>query len=378
MRMPASIRRGLILVLAAVGLSMAAAAADPAPQILDQPLPAGSTRSSVAFNVAAIGEARLGLQFELPQRVTRARLVDPAGRETLLLPGRDLQVIDAAQRRQAPRGHLHLLRQPWLDPMAGVWRLALDHAAAHRGDTLHLVVSLLPRFGLNLGVVGGPAQRLGAGSEYLLELRGSDHGLPDRGPTPQARWQHADSGRHQALDFWHERPAGYDLPVQAEAGQRFAVFAPDAPGRYTVDVQQAFVGRDGRPQVLQRRLELDVAGQPVLGQLVLTQPMTAGGCVPRVRFAVDWLARQPGRLALTVVLQGDGRALQVRGGVDVGQPGPVQVQAEVAARDLLALGEGLRVRRVDLLWLSDQGFELLQRRRDLPTSEPLATDRLCR
>jgi len=378
---PALRRLALLAALLAGSASVAAAstaAAEPAPQIIDQRLAAGSTRSSVSFTLAAIGESRLGLQFELPQRVSRARLLDPAGRETLLLPGRDLQVLDAAQRRQAQRGHLHLLLQPRTDPAPGLWRLELDHAAAREGEALHLVVSQLLRFGLQLGVVGGPSQRLGAGSEHLLELRVSDQGLPHRGPPPQAAWQHAASGRQQALDFWHERPAGYDLPVQSEPGQRFAVFAPESAGVYVVTVQQAFVGRDGQPQVLQRRLELDVAEQVVLGQLRLAQPTAPGGCVARVRFAVDWVAHRPGRLALTVVLQGDGRALQVRGGVDVERPGPVQVQAEAAARELLALGEGLRVRRVDLLLLAESGFELLQRRRDLPTSEPLATGRFCR
>lgn len=378
MWLPARLRRALILALVSVAASATAAAAEPAPQIIDQRLAAGSTGSSVSFTLPAIGESRLGLQFELPQRVSRARLVDPAGNETLLLPGRNLQVIDAAQRRQAPRGHLHLLMQPLVDPAPGVWRLALDHADARSGDALHVVVSLLPRFGLHLGVVGGPWQRLGAGSEQLLELRSSVQGLPHRGPPPQASWRHAASGRQQVLDFWHERPAGYDLPVQAEAGQRFAVFAPDLPGRYAVTVQQAFVGRNGRPQLVQRQLELDVAEQPVLQQLSLAQPTAASGCVPRVRFAADWQARQPGRLALTVVLQGDGRTLQVRGGLDVERAGPVRVQAEAAARELLALGDGPRVRRVDLLRLSDQGFELLQRRRDLPTQEPLDMARLCR
>lgn len=372
------------LLLAAVAMltagwaGRAAAQGEPPSQRIEQRLPAGGPRSTVAFTLTDIGESRLGLQFELPLAVAQARLVDPGGRETLLMPGRDLKVTEAAQRAQPQRGHLHLLLQPRIDPPPGHWRLDLDHAAARGGERLQVVVSHLPRFALQLGLVGQPGQRLGVGSEVLLELRSSDHGLAQLGASPRASWWHADSGRRQVLAFWHERPAGYDLPVQADPGQRFAVFAPEAPGRHVVEVQQDVVGRDGRRLTLQRELALDVAAQPVLQQLELAQPAGPTGCVPRVRFAVEWPARQPGRHVLTVVLEGDGRPLVVRGGQDAQRPGPLRLQADAAARDLLALGADVRVRRVDLLRLSDSGVELLQRRRALPVSEPLAIERLCR
>lgn len=76
------------LALTAGLLTAAPAAARPAPptQVLGQTLAAGSTRSSVAFALADIGEGRLALQFELPLAVTRTTLIDPAGAPRVLLP----------------------------------------------------------------------------------------------------------------------------------------------------------------------------------------------------------------------------------------------------------------------------------------------------
>lgn len=338
----------------------------------------GSTRSSVGFTLPAIGESRLALQFDLPLTVTRITLVDPAGRAQDLALGSAVQVIDAASRQQRSLGNHYTLLRPLHNPAAGAWRIEIDHGRAQGGERLQLLPSQLPRFELRLGLVGGTQQRVGAGSERLVELRASDQGDAAQGLQPQGTALHADSGTRTALVFWHDRPAGDDLPVQAEPGQYFAYFAPGMPGRYTLQVQQQFSGSDGRPVPLQQQLDVTVAAQAVLQALRVEPAPAASGCVPRVDFAVDWQAQAPGRYALTVVLQGSARTQQFRGGATVAAAGSVRLQAGASARDLLALGDGVQALRVDVLHFSDAGFELVQRRRQLRFSEPLAADRLCR
>ncbi|WP_425261426.1 hypothetical protein ACPOLB_11115 [Rubrivivax sp. RP6-9] len=366
------------LALAAGLLTAAPAPAQPAPpaQMLGQTLAAGSTRSSVAIAVADIGEGRLALQFELPLAVTRATLVDPAGTPRVLLPGQDLHVQPAAERREPRRGDQHLLLQPVPDPAPGRWQLQLEHAAARGGETLHVVVSQFPRFELRLALVGG-AQPPGAGSEALLELRISDQGRPATGLQPQATVQ-APGVSAQPLRFWDTRPAAVDLPLQPEPGQYFALFAPEAAGRHQVLVQQPLRGRDGVLRTAQRQLDIDVAAQPVLQALRPLVPAGAAGCLPRIGLAVDWPAQQPGRYTLLVVLQGSTGTHTLRGGADAAAAGPLQLQVALGAREAAALGSGVRATRVDLLHVGGSAYTLLQRRRALPFSVPLPLDRLCR
>lgn len=376
-------RRGLLLGwmlwLAVQGLAQAQH------QHHSQSLAAGAVHSSLALDVAAIGETRLALQFELPLAVTQARLTDPAGQVRSLLPGRDLLVIDAAQRQpqaHRARGHLLVLKQPVIDPLPGRWRLDVDHAAARGREPLQLLASQFPRFELRLSLVGadpvaGTQPRVGAGSEQLLQLHASDQGLPMVAPV-QASVLHLDSGQRQPLAFWHERPPRYDLPVQAEPGQAFAAWSPLAPGRYRVDVQQDVVGRDGQARPLQRQLDLAVAAQPVWSQLSVAQVPGPQGCVAEVVLSADWTAARAGRYVLTVWLEGGPKTVQRQTGVTASRPGPIRLAAVLLARDLLPLGQTVAVRRADLLFMDDADVELLQRRRDLPLAEPVATTRLCR
>ena len=369
------------LALAAGLLTAAPAAAQPAPpaQMLGQTLAAGSTRSSVAIEVADIGEGRLALQFELPLAVTRTTLVDPAGTPRVLLPGQDLHVQPAAERREPRRGDQHLLLQPLPNPTPGRWQLQLEHAAARGGEVLHVVASQFPRFELRLALVGG-AQPPGAGSEALLELRISDQGRPATGLQPQATVQAPGAGVQplQPLLFWDTRPAAVDLPLQPEPGQYFALFAPEVAGRHQVLVQQPLRGRDGVLRTVQRQLDIDVAAQPVLQALRPLVPAGAAGCLPRIGLAVDWTAQQPGRYTLLVVLQGSTGTQTLRGGADAAAAGPLQLQVTLGAREAAALGSGVRATRVDLLHVGGSAFTLLQRRRALPFSTPLPLDRLCR
>jgi hypothetical protein len=346
-----------------------------------QTLIAGSTRSSLSLQVAALGESRLTLQFELPLAVAEARLTDPAGQMLRLRPGAELQLIDAAQRQQKGRGHLLVLKQPVIDPAPGRWRLDVDHAAARGREQLQLLVSQFPRFDLRLSLVGtdpasGTLPRVGAGSEPVLELRASDQGRPLT-VQAQASALHVGSGQRTPLAFWHERPAGYDMPLQAEPGQAFAAWSPLAAGRYRIDVQQDVVGRDGQARALQRQLEVTVAPQPVWQQLDVLQTSGPQGCVAQVLLQADWQAQRPGRYAMTVVLEGRQRTAQGQVGVTVERPGPIRLQLALAARELLPLGDAPTVRRADLLVLADAGFELLQRRRGLPLVPPVAAARLC-
>lgn len=344
-------------------------------------LAAGSTRSSLGFDVPAVGESRLALQFELPLAVAEARLTDPAGQVRALLPGRELLLIDAAQRPQKNRGHLLVLRQPVMLPAPGRWRLDVDHAAARGREQLQLLVSQFPRFDLRLALVGsdpvaGTQPRVGAGSEALLELRASDQGLP-MAVQARASAVHIDSGQRTPLAFWHERPAAYDLPLQAEPGQAFAAWSPQAAGRYRIEVQHDGIGRDGQVQALQRQLELTIEPQPVWQQLDVLQAPGPQGCVAQVLLQADWPAQRPGRYVMTVVLEGRQRTAQGQMGVTVARPGAVRLQVALPARDLLPLGEAPTVRRADLLVLTDAGFEQLQRRRGLPLVPPVAAARLC-
>lgn len=360
-----------LLLLLTAGLAQAQ------PQLQWLKLASGSTRSNVPIVVLAMGESRLALQFDLPVTVTRIALVDPAGQRRELALGSAVLVIEAARRRDKAQGHQHVLLVPVANPAPGTWRLAIEHAAARGGETLQVLHSQFPRFEMQLALVGG-AQRIGAGSERLFELRASDQGSAATGLRPHGSVLHLESGTRVPLVFWNERPASYDLPVQAEPGQYFAVFAPEAPGRYSAEVRQDFAGSDGSLQPLQRQMTLQVAPQPVLHTLRVVQPRGPAGCVAGVDFGVDWPALAPGRYALTVVLQGSAGTRAVAGGASADAPGPVRLQAALSARDALALGGPLQALRVDLLFVSDTGAELLQRRRQMPLSEPVQAAALCR
>ena len=250
------------------------------------------------------------------------------------------------------------------------------HTPARGGERLQVLASQFPRFELRLALVGGDQQRIGAGSERLVELRASDQGRPATSLQAQGSALHADSGSRTPLQFWNQRPASYDLPVQAEPGQYFAVFAPEAAGRYRIETSLVFTGGDGKP--LQRQIDLVVAPQPVVPALWVEQPVGPAGCVSRVTFGIDWPAQAAGRHSLVLVLKGSARTQQVTGGSTVQAPGPVRLQVSLGARELLALGDAVQVLRLDLLHLPDTGFELLQRRRGLPLATPLATGALCR
>jgi mono/diheme cytochrome c family protein len=217
-----SMRAALALLLAAL------AAPASAQQLLDQPLAAGSTRTTVDLAVQAMAESRLALQFELRPAVQRAWLSPPDGRARELLPDRDLQRVPAAQRPRPERGDLLVLRQPPSDPAPGRWQLVLEHAAARRGDRLLGVVSQWPRFQLNLAWLGG-AGPLRTGGEGLLDLRASDHGLPVAAASLQVSALHAASGQRLPLRAWSPRFEPAALPLQPEPGQTLVPFAPEQP-----------------------------------------------------------------------------------------------------------------------------------------------------
>jgi hypothetical protein len=366
-----------LLLLWAAGLAQAQAQPQPQPQWQSQKLAAGSTHSSAPINVQALGESRLTLQFDVPVTVTRITLAEPGGHRRDLALGSAVLVVPAAQRQDKRRGDQHVLLVPVLNPVPGAWRLDIEHLPARGGEALQLLHSQFPRFDLRLGLVGGE-QRIGAGSERLIELRASDQGRAATGLLPQGSVLHLDSGTRVPLRFWSERPASYDLPVQAEPGQYFAVFAPELPGRYSAAVQQDFTGSDGKATPVQRELPISVAPQTVLRTLRVETTLGPAGCVTGLNFSVDWPAQAPGRYALTVVLQGGTQTRRMGGGADASAPGPLRLQAALTARDALALGEPLQALRVDVLHASATGFELLQRRRLLPLSEPLQAAALCR
>lgn len=344
-------------------------------QLLDQPLPAGSTRSTADLVVQAAGESRLALQVELRPALQRAWLQAPDGASRELLPQRDLQLIPAAQRPQPDRGDLLVLRQPELDPTPGRWQLVLEHAAAQRGDRLRGLASQLPRFDLFVRWLGG-AGPLHTGGEGLLDLRASDHGLPAQGAALQVTALHAASGQHTVLRAWQPDAGPASLPLQTEAGQTLVPFAPELPGRYTLQVQWTAAGRSG-PVTVAREQVLDVRPQPLLRQVQLEAPTAAGGCVQRLALAVDWPAAAPGTYTLTLVLAGGGRAHTARGSQSVAAPGPLHLRAEVPAAIWAALGNDVQVARLDLLHGTDAGFNLLQRRRGLPLAGPVALASLC-
>jgi len=344
------------------------AATTSAQQLLDQPLAAGSTRSTVDLAVQAMSESRLALQFELRPAVQRAWLSPPDGRARELLPERDLQRVPAAQRPRPERGDLLVLRQPPTDPAPGRWQLVLEHAVAQRGDRLLGLVSQWPRFQLNLAWLGGEGP-LRTGGEGLLDLRASDHGLPVAAASLQVTALHAASGQRQSLRAWSPRFEPAPLPLQPETGQTLVPFAPEQPGRYTLQAQWTATGRDG-PVTLTREHTLDVLPQPLLQQVQLQAPLSAAGCVQRLALAVDWHAAAPGAYTLTVVLAGNGRQHTARGSQAVAVPGPLQLRADVPAATWQALGADVQVARLDLLHLTDTGFSLLQRRRAVPLAGP--------
>lgn len=365
--------RGWLLVVLLL-LCTAPAGAQP----LVQMLPKGSTASTVPIEVPAIGESRLALQFDLPLAVSRITLIDPTGAARELALGRDVHVIDAALRRQKEQGNQYLLLSPLPNPAPGRWQLQIVHPPARGGERLQVLASQFPRFELRLALVGGDQQRIGAGSERLVELRASDQGRPATGLQVLGSALHTDSGARTPLPFWSERPASYDLPVQTESGQVFAVFAPEAAGRHSIEAAVTFTGSDGRPQTLRRQIDLAVAPQTVLQTLRVEQPAGPAGCVPRVGFGIDWPAQAAGRYSLALVLKGSLRTQQLSGGVIAQGPGRLLLQAGLSARELLALGDNVQVLRLDLLHLTDSGFELLQRRRGLRLDPPLASAALCR